>query len=102
LGVRSPLPGSAITDLKVLADGRLGLAVASLVGPNERQAWIFDPAQARLQRIGPAVREGTPPAGEVIAPDGQHTIALLRGAAATPNGPAGADSLLLDGPAGRS
>jgi hypothetical protein len=101
LPVRPPLPGSAITDIEVLADGRLGLALASLVGPNERQAWIFDPAQASVQRIGPAVRESAPPAGEVVAPDGQHSIVLVRGAAATPNSPASADSLVLDGPKGR-
>ncbi len=101
LPVRPPLPGSAITDLQVLADGRLGLAVASLVGPNERQAWIFDPAQASVQRIGPALREDAPPAGEVVAPDGQHSIALVRGVAAASNSPATADNLLLDGPEAR-
>jgi hypothetical protein len=101
LAVRPPLPGSAITDLQVLADGRLALAVASLVGPSERQAWIFDPAQASIQRLGPATRVSGPPAGEVVAPDGQHTILLLRGATATANSPATADSLQLDGPDGR-
>ena len=63
LPIRQPLPGSAITDLQVLADGRLGLAVASLVGPIERQAWIFDPVQSSVQRIGTAMRDVTPPAG---------------------------------------
>src|SRR6266849_5895689 len=65
LPIRAPLPGSAITDLQVLADGRLGLAVASLVGPTERQAWVFDPVQSRLQRVGPATRDAAPPAGVV-------------------------------------
>jgi hypothetical protein len=101
LAVRPPLPGSAITDLQVMADGRLALAVASLVGPTERQAWIFDPAHASIRRLGPATRVSAPPAGEVVAPDGQHTIVLLRGATATANSPATADSLQLDGPDGR-
>src|SRR2546421_648048 len=70
------LPGSAIADRQVLADGRMGLAVAGLVGPNERQAWLFDPVQASVQRIGSPVRGGAPPAGEVVAPDGQHAIPL--------------------------
>jgi hypothetical protein len=79
----------------------MGLAVASLVGPSERQGWIFDPAQASIQRLGPATRESAPPAGEVLAPDGQHTIALQRCASATPDSPATADSLQLNGPEGR-
>src|SRR5438874_1981482 len=98
VAVRPPLPGGAITDLQVLADGRLGLAVASLVGPTERQAWVFDPAQASLQRVGQATRDAAPPAGVIVAPDGQHAIALMRGAAATSSTPATPDSLVLDGP----
>ena len=84
-----------------MADGRLALAVASLVGPRERQTWIFDPAQASIQRLGPATRDNAPPAGKVLAPDGQHTIALQRGASAKSDSPATADSLQLDGPEGR-
>ena len=59
------------------------------------------PGPGDHQRLGPATRESAPPAGEVLAPDGQHTIALLRGASATSDSPATADSLRLDGPEGR-
>ncbi len=34
-----------------------------LVGPTERQAWVFDPVQSRLQHIGPATRDTAPPVG---------------------------------------
>ena len=101
LPVRAPVPGGAVTDLQLLADGRLALAIASAATPTERQAWLLDPARAHLERVGPATRDDVPPAGVVVAPDGQRRVALVRGAAATPTTPATADVLLLDGPEGR-
>src|SRR5712692_452358 len=100
LAVRAPMPGGVITDLQVLADGRLDLAVASPAAPAERQAWLLDPTLAHLERVGPATRDDPPPAGVVVAPDGQHRVTLVRGATATPGAPATADVLVLDGPEG--
>jgi hypothetical protein len=100
LQVRAPLPGGAITDLTVLEDGRLALAVASAAGPGARRAWVLDPGQARVERVGPATHDDAPPAGVVVAADGQHSAVLMRGAA-TATGPAAPDTLLLDGPEGR-
>ncbi len=57
LAVRAPVPGGVITDLQVLADGRVDLAVASLAAPAERQAWLLDPTLAHLERVGPATRD---------------------------------------------
>ena len=53
LPVRAPLPGGALTDLQVLANGHLALAVASAAAPTERQAWL-DPTRAHLERQEPS------------------------------------------------
>jgi hypothetical protein len=100
LAVRAPVPGGVITDVQLLADGRLDLAVASPAAPSERQAWLLDPMLAHLERVGPATRDDPPPAGVVVAPDGQHRVTLVRGAAAKPGAPATADTLVLDGTEG--
>jgi len=68
LPVRAPLPGGALTDLQVLADGRLALAVASAAAPTERQAWLLDPTRAHFERVGPTTRDNTPPAGTSSSP----------------------------------
>jgi hypothetical protein len=99
LPIRSPVPGGAITDVTLLEDGRASLIVASPAGPVERQAWILDPAGAGLERVGSALRQEVPPAGVVVAPDGQHRVMLMRGTA-TANTRATADRLLIDGPEG--
>ncbi len=58
--VRPPVPGAAITSADFLPDGRVGLAVQ--VSPNsERQAWAYDPAGARLERLGRAAAPGALP-----------------------------------------
>jgi PEGA domain len=100
LPVRSPVPGGAITDVTLLRDGRASLIVASPSGLVERQAWILDPAGAEVVRIGSALRQDNPPAGVVVAPDGQHRVTLMRSTPATPNTRATADQLLVDGSEG--
>jgi hypothetical protein len=100
LPVLSPVPGGEITDVTLLGDGRASLIVASPAGPVERQAWILDPAKAELERVGSAVRQDNPPAGVVVAPDGQHSVMLMRGAPATGNTRATTDRLVVDGPEG--
>ncbi len=99
--VRAPLPGGAVTDVQVLGDGRVAVAVASTAAPNERQAWLLDPAWAHLERVRPAMRDDVTPAGIVVAPDGQHTVVLVRGVASVASSPTTADVLLVDGPEGR-
>jgi hypothetical protein len=101
LPVRAPVPGGALTDVQVLADGRLALAVASIAAPNERQAWLLDPAHAHLERVSPPMVNDARPAGMVTAPYGQHTVALVRGAASAPSASNASDVLLLYGPEGR-
>jgi hypothetical protein len=100
LPIRSPVPGGAITDVTLLGDGRATLIVASPAGPVERQAWILDPAGAEMVRVGSALRQDNPPAGVVVAPDGQRRVMLMRGTPATPNTRATADRLLVDSPEG--
>jgi len=104
--VRSPLPGGKIVGVDVLTDGRIVLDITVPTAPKERQAWVFDPVAARAARLGPAILEGAAPAGVAVAPDGVHTVSLLRGtAAAASTFPSTqlppADSLIVDGPGGR-
>ncbi len=104
--VRSPLPGGKIVGVDVLTDGRIVLDITVPTAPQERQAWAFDPVAARAARLGPAILAGAAPAGVAVAPDGVHTVSLLRGATAT-TGPVPfaqlppPDSLIVDGPGGR-
>ncbi|HEY1298494.1 MAG TPA: hypothetical protein VGJ60_35880 [Chloroflexota bacterium] len=98
--VRPPVPGGAITDVTLLADGRASLIVASPAGPVERQAWILDPAGVDLERVGSALRQDNPPAGVVVAPDRQHRVMLIRGTPATANTRPTADRLVVEGPEG--
>ena len=100
LPVRSPVPGGAITDVTLLEDGRASLIVASSTGPVERQAWILDSAGAEVVRVGSTLRQDNPPAGVVVAPDGQHRVMLVRGTPATANTQATSDRLLVEGPEG--
>jgi hypothetical protein len=92
--VRPPVPGAAIRSAGFLPDGRVALAV-EVPPTGERQPWAYDPATARLERLGHGVAPGTLPGVVAIAPDRRHTAAVLRldgldGAAA--------DQLTFDGP----
>src|SRR5712691_8189969 len=58
--LRPPFPGAAIKSAAFLPDGRVSLAVE--VPPNsERQAWAYDPAAARMDRLGRTDVPGTIP-----------------------------------------
>ena len=92
--VRPPVPGAAIRSAGFLPDGRVALAV-EVPATGERQPWAYDPANARLERLGHGVAPGTLAGVVAIAPDGRHTAAILRldgldGATA--------DQLTFDGP----
>jgi hypothetical protein len=94
--VRPPMPGTAVRSAEFLPDGRVALGI-EIPTTRERQAWAYDPANARLDRLGSAAAPGALPGAVAIAPDGIHTAAIvhldgLDGAAA--------DQLLLDGPEG--
>lgn len=94
--LRPPVPGVSIRSADFLTDGRVAFAVE--VPPNrERQAWAYDPAAARADRLGRVDVPGAAPSGVTIALDAIHTAAIvhldgLDGAAA--------DQLTLDGPDG--
>jgi hypothetical protein len=94
--LRPPFPGAVIKSAAFLPDGRVSLAVE--VPPNsERQAWAFDPAAARMDRLGRTDVPGTIPSTVAIAPDAVHTATIVRldGLDGT-----AADQLTLDGPSG--
>ena len=82
------------------------LDVTVPTAPTERQAWAFDPATSSATRLGPATTlDGAAPAGVAVAPDGMHTVSLVRGIAPTTapqlgTQPTPPDSLRLDGPEG--
>ena len=94
--VRPPVPGASIRSADFLPDGRVALAI-EVPPTGERQAWAYDPTDARLDRLGHADAPGALPIAVAIAPDGTHTAAILR-----LNGldGAAADQLTLDGPEG--
>jgi hypothetical protein len=75
--VRPPMPGAAIRSAGFLPDGRIALAV-EVPPTGERQPWAYDPASARLERLGHGVAPGTLPGVVAIALDGRHTAAILR------------------------
>ena len=55
--MRPPVPGAAIRSADFLPDGRVALAIE--VPPTaERQPWAYDPASARLDRLGNAAAPG--------------------------------------------
>jgi hypothetical protein len=94
--LRPPVPGASIAAADFLPDGRVALTV-EVPPTGERQPWAYDPAGARLGRLGHAESPGTLPSAVAIAPDGLHTATVLRldgldGAAA--------DQLTLEGPDG--
>jgi hypothetical protein len=97
--VRPPVPGAGIRSAGFLPDGRVSLAVE--VPPSgERQAWAYDAAAARMDRLGQAEAPGAAlPSVVATASDGLRTASILHldgldGAAA--------DQLALDGPEGPS
>ena len=83
LPVRAPLPGGGLTDLQVLADGRLALAVASAAAPY-RTPGLAAGSHAGALRAGRADDARQHPAGRHIqfapGPTADHAITRFAGA----------------------
>src|SRR5207245_10057796 len=70
--VRPPMPGAAIRSADFLPDGRVALAI-EVPPTGEKQPWAYDPASARLNRLGNAAAPQALPSAVAIATDGLHT-----------------------------
>ncbi len=82
--VRPPLPGATIAGARLLADGRLALAVAIPPG-DERQLWLADGAGG-ARRVGPPVAQ----VAIAASPDGARVAYLAR--ASVPTGTPGTEA----------
>ena len=78
--LRPALPGATLTDVRLLADGQLGLSIAVPPG-HQMQAWRLDPRSGVLEPVLTAVTATR----LIVSPDSQH-VAFV-GYAAGPPGP---------------